>query len=73
MEGDAHCNPRMGILYLGGRDAVRGTKAGGSSVVVYNVYNVLGSADLAVGGCVSSLRIASIFPLKEGRSPPNNG
>lgn len=36
------------------------------------MYNVVGLVDLAVGGCVNSFLIASIFSVKEGRSPPKN-
>ena len=36
------------------------------------MYNVVGLVGLAVGGCVNSLLIASVFSVKEGRSPPQN-
>lgn len=36
------------------------------------MYNVIGLVDLMVEGCVNSLLTASIFSIKEGRSPPKN-
>lgn len=36
------------------------------------MYNQIKIVDLAVGGCVKSLLIASIFSVKEGKLPPKN-